>query len=70
MGCITSRPWPPEPRKRIVVREDDGVPVTDYVIDWPGINSGGGVNERVNDKYKEEDASQAQQDAIRHLEGK
>jgi hypothetical protein len=70
MGCITSRPWPPTPHKRAVVREEDGVPVVDYVIDWPGLSSGGNVNERVDEKYKEEDASQAQQNAIRCLEGK
>jgi hypothetical protein len=70
MGCITSRPWPPDPRKRAVVRTDeDGNIVTDYVIDWPGLNAGGN-NERINVKYKEEDASHAQQDAIRHLEDK
>lgn len=78
MGCITSRPWPPKPFKRIVVRDmlvdeiENGevkrvhIPVEDYVWVRPGESqqstSGGPAR-----KFDEE-ASQWQENVIRQLE--
>jgi hypothetical protein len=78
MGCITSRGenWPPKPYKRLVVRERaklnrNGMPtgetetVEDYIWVYPGEWLGGGTN--VGASWEEE-ASPAQEAAIRALE--
>lgn len=71
MGCITSRDkWPPEPKKRFIVRWKEKiingqkvlVESEDYVIDWPALRGGGGTSQT-------EDTGPWQQDAIRSLEG-
>lgn len=74
MGCITSRPWPPEPPKRWIVRYEkkivhrDGkvvseiVPVNDYVFDWPSLRCSG------SSRPGRDETSTLQDKAIRDME--
>jgi hypothetical protein len=62
MGCITSRKkWPPDPRKRTVLRwekrlvVENGVVVSklvqveDYVVDWSGLRCSGSSRSETED---------------------
>lgn len=74
MGCITSRPWPPKPYKRPVIRWERRlvkvgdevvariVEVEDYVIDWPSLRCCGAKS------ASRDDTSPWQETAIRHME--
>jgi hypothetical protein len=77
MGSITSRgaDWPPKPYRRRVVRDEvrniDGKKVTvsveDYVWVYPGAEIPNGCG-GADFKWYGEDASQFQENAVRHLE--
>jgi hypothetical protein len=78
MGSITSRPWPPRPYKRFVVREqlvfrkNDNTYVSvsceDYVWVRPGCEIPNGCGSENARNYLTGDPAAAQENAIRNLE--
>lgn len=84
MGCITSRGnWQPWPKKGgdviewvdVTVNTSTGTttvnkPIITQGWIWPGMESHGGGNDKVDSNYMQNDASQAQENNIRAMEDK
>jgi hypothetical protein len=82
MGCITSRGnWQPWPKRvgdvvdeiEVIVDTANGpVTVKKPIMTprwlWPGMENGGGGNEKVDSDYMRNHASQAQENNIRAME--